>query len=483
MTNSKIGSFSETYRLWLNKWAPLLWSLVSFQVPATDEMLEEFVEALRGTYYNMRIRGAKRDENSIASAFIRTWGKLSSKNSFEGPWTWEEKLIVLGLFRFSWTIEQISFFLKKNPSHVTMKTYDILCQLADRRLEEGKHLGRDCVSFDLNVVDCLLQREWKDPLAYFTKDDLLKHEAECPRCKKLGIDLVNQVLTVREMPLEQLAPEVLENFNLEHDSTSGWLARNWLSQWPWFFKLPLQLGLASLVVFLVLAIPYAGDLIPNLGGPALNKNAQSTSDDSLFSPRVDPAPLPVLASLASPTPIPSPSSAMASVKAIPSPAAKTTDVAKVAVEAEVSKAKQEKLLYSWFANVLDAEESSAKVLAILSKYGAKKAGELALGAPNRGGRYFHFSLPKENLSKVVDEVKALDLKNFKITETVSGRKTPLDLRRVVFILSPIKKSVETKKNSESTSTDESLSAKSLKDMPTPSSTPEDEVPPSDPGSP
>ncbi len=451
--NLKTDSFAISYKNWLTKWAPTLWSLVCFQAPPTEDLESEFVEALRGTYYSLRIRGAKKDENSIAAAFIRVWAKLSAKNNFDGLWTWEERVLFLGLFRFSWTIDQLGFFLKKNSSHITMRTLDLLSRQIGGSAEDGKHLSRDCVSFDLFVIDCILKREWKDPLNFFTKEKLLQHETKCPRCKQFGRNLVAQIFSIRDLPLVQLDPKILDRIKLDQDSTSGWLAKNWLSQWPWYVKLPLQLVLASIVVFLILAIPYVGDLFPKPHKTTVKKEAEQMVRSEAPLPQVSPSPESTPVAVASPTP-----------------------------KVPIASSKQEKLLYTWWASADDFEGQGEKILAILNRHQAKQAGELGLGAVNRGGKYYHFSVKTEDLDSLKSEILSLEIKNFRETNASSNRKTPIEFRRVVFLLSPPKKHTGDSRV-ESVGAPKEDPIQNDSSSPKPSLEPAIEAQPSDPGSP
>jgi hypothetical protein len=97
---------------------------------------------------------------------------------------------------------------------------------------------------------------------------------------------------------------------------------------------------------------------------------------------------------------------------------------------------QTRVFYRWGAFSSALAGDSSRVMQILNKYGAKKSGELDLGASYRGGRYFHFSVPKAKYSELLREIQALNLVDFTNSRAVSERLTPADERRVVFLVRP-----------------------------------------------
>ncbi len=96
----------------------------------------------------------------------------------------------------------------------------------------------------------------------------------------------------------------------------------------------------------------------------------------------------------------------------------------------------ERRFYRWGAYTGRLSADGDRILAILTKYGAEKAGDLALGAPYRGGRYFHFAVTAEQFNELSAEIRALGLGNLTESEATSWRRTPLSQRRVVFVLQP-----------------------------------------------
>jgi hypothetical protein len=81
---------------------------------------------------------------------------------------------------------------------------------------------------------------------------------------------------------------------------------------------------------------------------------------------------------------------------------------------------------------LDGEVQN--LLGILQRYNAEKAGELDLGAEYRGGRYFHFSVKKEDFPKLLEELRTTDLENFTNVKARSDRQSKEGYTRIVFLL-------------------------------------------------
>ncbi|MEO5668398.1 MAG: hypothetical protein ABIR96_10085 [Bdellovibrionota bacterium] len=115
--------------------------------------------------------------------------------------------------------------------------------------------------------------------------------------------------------------------------------------------------------------------------------------------------------------------------------AKPVVVAKVPVPDEVA-SPTTKIFFRWGARAQDPDRMSQKVLAWLKELGAVNAGELEFGALYRGGRYFHFTIPKASYEGLLSNIRTLPLTDFTGSAAESDRTIPGDQSRIVFWLGP-----------------------------------------------
>jgi hypothetical protein len=116
---------------------------------------------------------------------------------------------------------------------------------------------------------------------------------------------------------------------------------------------------------------------------------------------------------------------------IPSPplAVKTPEVSAAAVGTS-------KIFFRWGARAQDPDRVTQKVLAWLKDLGAINAGELEFGAIYRGGRYFHFMIPKTAYTSLLGNIKTLPLTDFTDSAADSERVIQGDQSRIVFWIGP-----------------------------------------------
>jgi hypothetical protein len=123
------------------------------------------------------------------------------------------------------------------------------------------------------------------------------------------------------------------------------------------------------------------------------------------------------------------------------PAPETKPVVAVAkpqtpVAAPVVSVGTSKIFFRWGARAEDPDRVTQKVLAWLKELGAINAGELEFGALYRGGRYFHFTIPKAAYATLLNNIKTLPLTDFTDAAAEGSRVIAGDQSRIVFWIGP-----------------------------------------------
>jgi len=444
------GEAGVDFRNWVRKWGPGLWNLLARSSESDESVLDDFYE-LAERARSVKATAGEAGDLARSGAFVKEWFRRAKTRTDRSAL--EDRVYLMGHLTLGWSSDELARILGGlSPQAFRRRLFDSLKRSADLGLEETKYLGRDCARQDLFLVDELMGLAWRDPLGFFDPEKLARHRAQCGRCRMLFERLSQEIRDVRARPVSLPPPSYLDQLERLGLFREDWKPNRWLRGWPWYVRLPLQLGLASLVVFGVLAVPYYGDLFPEWR--------------RMLQTAARPRPVPTQKVAAVPTPVPSASfrplvlaplddettASLATApqvvpsEAVPSQAAPTqvalmpspTPSAAASVEpADAPKtAWNERKFYQWGAFTPNLEADTQALLAILERFKAEQAGELRLGAPNRGGRYFHFSVAFDDYSKLKDELTALGLREFSEEMAQSWRRTPMDRRRVVFLLKP-----------------------------------------------
>lgn len=443
------ASFPQDFQVWLENWGPKLWEILVYFHSSSDEVHEEFKEALRATYFRNQLKKKKPNTLGLSRSFIRTWSKYVARRSTADLKEWRNATLLLSLFRQSMHPSELAYILDKSPSHVLMRAFDLF--LANLDSQRVKAISADCVRSDLHFVEAMLSLPWKDPLKLFGPEAFQGHLESCERCQFLKRHFLQKANELKQWVPPPIPQQLFAELEIDEKTASGWFAKNLFTRWPWYIKVPVQVSAAALIVLLVMAVPFGGNLFPKKKVPRESPVAMESAEPDPVAvapaPEVESPPV-TLAKTIEPDTKKSPEVAANAKVVIPPPS--PPEVKKIpappvppkAPEADAKVAaagvdlKQEKLFWRWgaFTNLLDEDKN--RILAILTRYHAEQAGELALGAPYQGGRYFHFSIKKEDFETVQSEITALKLENFSKEQGVSPRRTSVDLRRIVFVLKP-----------------------------------------------
>jgi hypothetical protein len=437
------GETGADFRNWVRTWGPGLWNLLARDGDNEDSLLEDFFEIAERVRSVKAPAGAAGDVNR-SQAFVKEWLRRAKTRTERSQL--EDRLFLTGHLLLGWSAEELSVILGGlSPQAFRRRLFEALKRSAELGLSDTRYLGRDCARQDLFLVDSLLGLTWKDPLAFFDPATLEAHREGCPRCRSLYARLGEEIRRTRGRSVTLPPASYLEQLDSLGLFREDWKPNRWIRAWPWYLRLPLQLGLASLVVFAVLAVPYYGDLFPELRR-------------SMRARRDKPAPTPTAVASAAPSPTPSfrplvlaPEAEQSVPDVVPSPVptvAKATPplptvaptVAAAALPSvtptPVAGVWNERKFYQWGAFTPDLEGQTQAVLALLKGVNAEQSGELKLGAPNRGGRYFHFSIAAGDYEKLKEGMRGLGLREFTEEAAQSWRRTPTDKRRIVFLLKP-----------------------------------------------
>jgi hypothetical protein len=115
----------------------------------------------------------------------------------------------------------------------------------------------------------------------------------------------------------------------------------------------------------------------------------------------------------------------------------TTTVGDDALEDPSSIGVAEKVFFRWGAFSKDLISDNAKILEILKKYQAEPAGEIPLGGEYLGGRYYHFTISRDEFQGLLSEIRKNDtIISFTNSRATSSRFTPAKKRRIVFLIKP-----------------------------------------------
>lgn len=357
------------------------------------------------------------------------------------------------LFCLGYTLNEVETWLGIPKSSLRFRIPEIV-DVELKGVELKNRISKDCVNFDLFLLDSLLGESWQDPLGLYKTQDFSEHQATCSRCKKRRqmfdawiVSLKNK-WKERDVRLEKLLEQNLVDLEENEGKLSFYL------RIPWYARLALQLTGASLVLLSLLFVPYFGDYVPQdwkekfskeltnfkskegaqvlsenppvetkvveaeVGPPAEPKTEPETkiSDAVPTAPMEKSQPLPPPVAPVPPTTIPKESKPKVEVVAkapvVPAPAMKK-DFVQMGAVAE------------------DLDRSSLDVISILKVFKYEKAGEYEMGDAYKGGRYFHFILSAQDYPEFRKRLRALKFQSLSERKTQSPRQIRGDQERVV----------------------------------------------------
>lgn len=441
----------EIYKSWLLHRAPQLWGLLVFSQKATEQELPDFFETLDKIFHRVSGRYSENfDTNLWTRAIVNDWRKRYRLDN--------ESLYLLGALRFSWTFDELSTFTFKSAAHIKMRLFESL-MAREPVVALPKHQNRDCARYDLRAVEDLLGLPWKDPLELFNRAALSAHLESCSRCRDVKRQLEEAVHEIQHCPLATLPEDFVEQIRFEKDRHRWSHVKAWYHRWPWFLRIPTQLVFICSLIYAVLAVPYAGDFLPSrarltqwaerLGYGTSKKEVVVAANNA--SPAVVETPLPAAKIELAPakvemppvgaapvaTPVVTAAAPAASTAPVPAPVA-TPVPTRAEPALEVANPKGEKVVYHWYASAGNLEDQTKNVLSLLRRYSAERAGNLALGAPNSGGRYFHFSISQDDFDDLYRELAPLGLEKISSYKAASSKLTPAGRSRIVLILLPLR---------------------------------------------
>ncbi len=447
---------------WLKTEAPGLWLLVrmgsSDSVVATERFHFFMQNVLRKTASK---KPEKLNSDLLTQSFMKHLRLWASKNRLQNqqqanqPLSWQdeqrkwiylmpEKLWALvSAFLLDWPIRKSNHYFGNSKQSVQFQAFEALVEISGLTNADVAILEPNCARFDLHYVDWFQNVEWSDRLNIFNKTHFDQHLKSCNRCQAL-----HQKLKAKIQQFKHEAHQARAELDIEPLQSITFSAASSMD-WPWILRLGFQLLMVSAAIFAVLSLPYIGELIPKKKQkPTLVANMQKKEErvEQVVAP-------PVVA----PSPVSAPTSAVALAKGVPSPqpvlaqtrpvqtlpsplpSAKSKVALPVVAQAPVQSpsvsAKDVGTTTEFYrigATSLHLDEDAKKVMQVLKKYDVQRAGELDLGAIYKGGRYFHFTIPKNDFASFIKELNTLGFDKLTQQKAQSAdRKIPTDLSRIV----------------------------------------------------
>lgn len=473
----------ELFFSWYQQSAQFLWEFLHFFAPHSGEYLDDIVGVLQKE--RIRISKAMKQGRSLdfsTSLFLKSWFKKNkispARNKIENfELSWEEKFAVFALIKKGFSLSRVAFLMGQSPDSMRFLVFNALAKRANVAEIETRCGERDCIRNDLYFVDSLLKLPITDPLGLIDWKQVEKHSLNCSRCYHLVEKLKIEADRIKQAPTKKM-PDEFGTFVV------GELGNHWkkLVSGEWFgglslwLKVPLQLAIVVVIVSLVLS---SGKLEEFVDFSKLQKVAvlkveeikqwvqlksgeKSTSVDQSTivtkvsesikqEPKVIESEVKSLKKYISKLLIVPPASPKAIIEAsveatkIPvEPKVVPTKIDKL--EKSVQVEKTEKFFYRWGAYAKDLETETPNILAVLNQFQVLRSGELALGAEYKGGKYFHFSISKNDFPKLLEEMKKQNMVAFSSTRAISDKEISVERNRVVFLLLPVhaenKKSVD-----------------------------------------
>ncbi|MBS1983849.1 MAG: hypothetical protein JST16_06730 [Bdellovibrionales bacterium] len=443
--------FNQKFLSWLSEWSHDLWTVCAYTSKAHESIEDDFRETLELARRKMRTRFRVQLGEKAAGLFFREWFRLqevrsprSSLSALEP--SSQDRALLATLFKCNWTFEKAArvFGLSATATrHRALQALSFYLAVPESGL---RPLGRDCFRADLYILDQLRDLSWHDPLHFFGPRDFTKHLSGCARCSALSFHLQE---TIKQIHAYKLPPMVdMRHVQSESSShlSSRWFLLSWISTWPWFVRVPVQLVGAALVVFTVVTIPYLGDLFPEVTRslPQFKRQFRESVTGVKRLVPVPSVPAPPPSPPAPQLPMAEPAVVAANTQSAPvvvPPAPPPAPVppappAQAASPVAVVEANDQnpKTFFQWAAFTPDLDGDRAKILALLQKYAAEKAGDLNFGAHYLGGLYFHFNITDADYEHLVSEIEALGLQKFTRKKGRGIKDRPAGKTRVVLLL-------------------------------------------------
>jgi hypothetical protein len=461
----EIASFEP----WWREAGPQLLTLVQGTASSSDELFEDFLDVSLHLRDRWSRRVAGLSEERRYSFFIKEWFHRQKLRRHE----WEERVLMSALFGLGWTYERIGQTLGLSKTRVQMRAFESLSELG--ALGRTPHLAKDCARNDLHLIDAVLDRSWEDPLKFYSRKDFDEHKAACPRCTQLYRSFLEGAAKHAAQRRMQVPERLSFAFEHETEARGFWGTLAAPLRWDWYYRIPIQLTVAAIVVLGVIALPYVGELLPKKSSVPVMGALLPTGTPGVAPAPPLPAPaetLPIVESVeisqaldqAFPLDRRSSRAELDLEKAIPLPQAKappvvvakaplTTPVAPVLVApppvasvAQIQAAPApapvpmqdsgSRAFFRWGARAQDPDLLASRVQRLLDTYKAVRAGELEWGANYRGGRYFHFTIPEAEYARFQEEIRAMEFTAFTAEQVKSDREERPGGSRVVFWIGP-----------------------------------------------
>ncbi len=428
----------------------------------------DFVELLDRVSYQVKkgkLRSSVECDRYLFSLFLKTLGQKRRAVT--------EKIYLLALFKLNWPLEKLSSLTHEYTSKIK---FLVTQSLKDRVSVElsSKKLSQDCCRADLFLVDYLFDRSWKLPFKEnFSLLTLKNHLKSCDRCQA--------VVGAAEGIKSQLIYQDIKTFEYQYPFTKRISKNKVVKSFEFYqnfslhWKGLIQVLLSIVLVFSIATIPFVGKfLIKQQQGAQSENEAKKGAVEKLDATWVDLAlerdlisppwlvseqhdspQSPPLAKFLNnykaeeialsqknetvavePPKVEAPQAAkILSNKNVVEEVVKTDIKTRSEIEEEnAAESDNQWIFYRWGAYAEELDVIVPKILSVLEINQAEKAGELDFGAEYRGGRYFHFSIKKELMRKVIDELKTLKLEGFTKVEAKSDRKNKEGHSRIVFLL-------------------------------------------------
>jgi hypothetical protein len=412
------------------------------EAEVSDDLLEIFSRA-EGAFRSKKFK----QSDAKLRWFLHRWVRILRLD----PGEWRRTILLRGLFLEGLSWSQLAYLLRLSEARVRALSFDALLEevspedLLDRPT-------RDCARNDLYLLDVITRQAWVDRMGIYPPEIFESHLGECTRCRRVfdrTESYRNLLLRTRIARL----PEPLDRSEVpQTEIETRRLPR---------FTLPMQvlgtLGIVVLIFAGVISTPYLGQYLRTVKkrSPILETREEVTrpppqtitppTTQPTTQPPVDTALLKELLdergseAAKSDDAIQLPTRFLrfmeqkkpVATAPIPSPplAVKTPEVSAAAVGTS-------KIFFRWGARAQDPDRVTQKVLAWLKDLGAINAGELEFGAIYRGGRYFHFMIPKTAYTSLLGNIKTLPLTDFTDSAADSERVIQGDQSRIVFWIGP-----------------------------------------------
>ena len=412
------------------------------EAEGSDDLLEIFSRA-EGAFRSKKFK----QSDAKLRWFLHRWVRLLRLD----PGEWRRTILLRGLFVEGLAWSQLAYLLRLSEARVRALSFDALLEevspedLLDRPT-------RDCARNDLYLLDVITRQAWVDRMGIYPPKVFESHLGECTRCRRV----FDRTESYRNLLLRTRIARLPEPLDWSEVPQAEIETRR-LPRFP----LPMQvlgtLGIVVLIFAGVISTPYLGQYLravkkrapiletreevtppppQTITPPTTQPTTQPPVETALLKELLDESgseaaksddtiqlPTRILRFMEQKKPV--------ATAPIPSPplAVKAPEVSAAAVGTS-------KIFFRWGARAQDPDRVTQKVLAWLKDLGAINAGELEFGAIYRGGRYFHFMIPKTAYTSLLGNIKTLPLTDFTDSAADSERVIQGDQSRIVFWIGP-----------------------------------------------